>query len=317
MVSEYKVNNLLQHLPSPPINKNGWPWTTESRPIGPIMPDGKPWPRISIITPSYNQGRFIEETIRSVLLQNYPNLEYIIMDGGSTDSSKEIIKKYDQWLTYWVSEKDNGQADAIFRGFEKASGDIIAWINSDDFYLIDAFRYVTQLYSQLSAEFIIGGNIYIDENGKKKARLKGYTQDYSSLLYFGQYIAQPACFWSRKSFFEVGGYDRDLKFAFDYDLFLRLTRHTKSHRLNKYISIFREHPDSKSSTQWHEVGIKEVKELQYHHRVNDIDEDKINLIIKKERLRLLFYKCKSITNILHKPKLVFALIKRSLLYFFK
>ena len=94
--------------------------------------EGHPWPRISVVTPSFNQGEFIEETIRSILLQGYPNLEYIVMDGGSTDNSVEIIKKYSPWLSYWISEPDAGQSDAINRGLKQASGDFATWINSDD-----------------------------------------------------------------------------------------------------------------------------------------------------------------------------------------
>ena len=108
----------LSELPSPPPGKTGWPWTEESRRLSSQTPDGRPWPRISVVTPSFNQGKFIEETIRSVLLQGYPNLEYFVFDGGSTDNSVEIIKKYSPWLTYWVSERDNGQSDAINRGLK-------------------------------------------------------------------------------------------------------------------------------------------------------------------------------------------------------
>ena len=125
----------LAELPPPLEGKTGWPWTVESTQLPETMPHGSPWPRISIVTPSYNQGEFIEETIRSVLLQGYPNLEYIIMDGGSSDKTNEVISKYASWLKYWRSQKDEGQAAAITEGFLRATGQIGAYINSDDFYL--------------------------------------------------------------------------------------------------------------------------------------------------------------------------------------
>src|SRR5262245_50300660 len=109
----------VAELPPPPSGKTGWPWTDETPPLPSTQPDGSPWPRISIVTPSYNQSEFIEETIRSVLLQGYPDLEYIIIDGGSTDQSLDIIRKYARWLAYWISEKDRGQSHAINKGFER------------------------------------------------------------------------------------------------------------------------------------------------------------------------------------------------------
>src|ERR1043166_2255932 len=112
----------LKDLPDPLPNKAGWPWTEESNPPNNGTPVGPEWPCVTLVTPSFNQGEFIEETIRSVLLQGYPNLEYLVLDGGSTDNSVEIIKKYSPWLSYWVSETDAGQSDAVNRGLKRASG---------------------------------------------------------------------------------------------------------------------------------------------------------------------------------------------------
>src|SRR5665811_68289 len=122
----------LRNLPHPRSTKIGWPWTVEPQSLPAIRPDGSSWPPITIITPSYNQGQFIEETIRSVLLQGYPNLEYVIIDGGSSDGSLEVIQKYSPWLAHWVSEPDGGQSQAINKGFARAHGEVIAWLNSDD-----------------------------------------------------------------------------------------------------------------------------------------------------------------------------------------
>lgn len=133
---------ILSELPPPPEDKSGWPWTVESPQLPDAMEDGKPWPRISIITPSCNQGQFIEETIRSVLLQGYPDLEYVVIDGGSSDNSVAIIKKYERWLTYWISEGDRGQSDAIQKGCAHTTGIWNNWLNSDDILLPNALRVV-------------------------------------------------------------------------------------------------------------------------------------------------------------------------------
>ena len=126
----------------------------------------KKYPKITVVTPNYNQGAYIEETINSVLNQNYPNLEYIIMDGGSTDGSLEIIKKYENELTYWVSEKDAGMYDALNKGFSKSSGDIMCWINSDDLLMPNALQNMNELFTDLPAvEWIQGMNCAIDLKG--------------------------------------------------------------------------------------------------------------------------------------------------------
>ena len=150
----------LAELPPPPEGKTGWPWTVETPRLPPARPDDSPWPSISIVTPSFNQGTYLEETIRSILLQGYPNLEYIIIDGGSTDESAAIIKKYERWLTYWVSEPDQGQPQAINKGFARVSGEIGGYLNSDDFYLSNALSAAAVSFMRLRWDLFIGRSDY-------------------------------------------------------------------------------------------------------------------------------------------------------------
>lgn len=155
----------LADLPPPPRGKTGWPWTVETPPLPHVQPNGAPWPRISIVTPSYNQGQFLEETIRSVLLQGYPNLEYIIIDGGSTDDTIEIIRKYEPHLAYWISEKDRGQSHAINKGLSRIEADVWAYLNSDDFYMPGTFVKVMEAFADPSVEWVTGIGRYINAEG--------------------------------------------------------------------------------------------------------------------------------------------------------
>lgn len=291
-----RKNSLLSIIPPPELNRVGWPWTEESEPLPPLMPSGKPWPKISIVTPSYNQGQFLEETIRSVLLQNYPNLEYIIMDGGSTDNSVEIIKKYEPWLTYWVSEKDNGQAEAIYRGFEMSSGDILGWINSDDYYLPGAFYEVAKIFgANDTAEVLLGGCLYIRANGKQISKNYGLLQSYNNLLQVGMFTSQPSTFWKRSAYILVGGVDSLLQFCMDYDLFLKLQKRSLPIKTSKMLSAYRFHDETKS-TKLKETLAKEdyLIGLRYgRYATPDHERDLLRTISWKkynrnQRLQFLF-----------------------------
>jgi len=277
----------IYNLPPPPEGLTGWPWTKESRPVPPLMPNGNPWPKISIVTPSYNQGQFLEETIRSVLLQNYPNLEYIMMDGGSTDNSVEIIKKYEPWLSFWVSERDSGQAAAIQRGFGIANGDIFCWINSDDYLMANAFISVAKQFSNTpQVSLLVGGHLLIRENGRPLSKRYSFPQGFDSLLCAGQFFGQMASFWPREAFLGVGGIDTTLKFCFDYDLFLKMTKENSPGKLNKIVAAFRLHNASKSSTIWEDIGKEEWLLLQERHGISDISLTKRNEILQETRFRL-------------------------------
>jgi glycosyltransferase involved in cell wall biosynthesis len=258
-------------FPPAPTDRSGWPWVVSG--ALPPLPDGQTWPRISIITPSYNQGQFLEETIRSVLLQGYPNLEYIVMDGGSTDNSAAIIKKYEPWLTYWVSEKDNGQADAIHRGFKRSTGEIFGWINSDDYLLPNAlYKVGTHFAATPSIEFVIGGGIVVDARGRLIRKYYNFSQDFDSLLVGGEFFMQVSSFWRCDAYEAAGGLDTSLRFCFDYDLFLRLVRRKQPFGLDALLAAFRIHGNSKTSTIWESVAIPEIATVRDRYGFGSIPE---------------------------------------------
>lgn len=243
---------LPQPLPSFSPGRIGWPWTQGTEPSSPLIKSGQTWPKISIVTPSFNQGQFIEETIRSVLLQGYPNLEYIIIDGGSTDTTVEVIKRYEPWLSYWVSEKDNGQAHAINKGFYRATGDIFAYLNSDDLYGEGILAEVARIYLEGPDNFWISFSMEdFDEAGIRYPRPVSQFHSLYTWIYCAEMLPQPSCFWSRHLHLDINGFDENMHYAFDKDFFVRLLIRGFMYKAYPETigSYFRLHPDSKTCSR--------------------------------------------------------------------
>lgn len=202
--------------------------------------------RFSIITPSYNQGKFIRDTIESVLQQNYDNFEHIIIDGGSTDDTISILKEYPHLK--WISEKDNGQAHAINKGFAMASGDIIAWINSDDYYEKDVFSTIVKYFEEHQhSNFLYGDITYVDQLKNILSTIKGETLSYSALIKNPDIVRQPSIFWRKDIFLSVGYLDENLHLVMDYDFFLRAAKNYPFDYIHKNLSCFRVHSQSKTT----------------------------------------------------------------------
>jgi glycosyltransferase involved in cell wall biosynthesis len=234
----------LHDLPPPPTGRSGWPWTTEA----PLLPEGD-WPRITIVTPSFMQAAFLEETIRSVLLQGYPDLEYFVLDAGSTDGSREIIQKYEPWLAGWRWQPDRGQSAAVNEGWEKATGELIAWINSDDWYQPGAFAEIARAaVAKPTAAWFAG---HVDDHAADGSFIKRHParrMTLDELLGRHDYgFHQPGMFWRREHIREVGSLDESLHNSFDCDLWARsVASGCLLEMLDAPIACFRRHRQSKT-----------------------------------------------------------------------
>jgi glycosyltransferase involved in cell wall biosynthesis len=193
------------------------------------MPDGSEWPRVSIVTPNYNYKRYLEATIRSVLLQGYPNIEFIIQDGGSTDGSTELIKRYEPYLTYWASEPNSAQSLVINRGLHRSTGSILAYINSDDYYAPDAFGIAAQVFHQEPEVDLINGRCrLVDQYGNKLGEQFGditrldEVLDLWNVWWKKRQFVQPETFWRRRIWEKVGDFRTDLHTVFDWEYWCRM-----------------------------------------------------------------------------------------------
>lgn len=215
----------LDEMPLPPPDKVGWPWTESCPHLAGTMPNGSSWPRISIVTPSYNQIQFIEETIRSVLLQGYPNLEYIVVDGGSTDGSPETIRRYEPWLAHWVSEPDRGQAHAINKGFALCTGDLLGWINSDDGLLPSALAHLAAAFRQFPQSILLSDVLNVDDVYGLTWLRRQTNVTFEALAEPGRHNVfwqQPGVYLPRALYQQVGELDETLRYVFDRDWMCRV-----------------------------------------------------------------------------------------------
>src|SRR5262245_6489494 len=236
----------LNELPPPPSGKTGWPWSEQRASCPTTRSNGLAWPKVTIVTPSYNQGDFIEETIRSVLLQGYPDLEYIIIDGGSADCTLEVVRKYEPWITYWVSESDKGQADAINKGFRNSTGEILAWLNSDDVYEPDAVPFIAKYFAETpECDLLYGNGWYTDEEGNKTNPCFWITQYDRRLLLTFNFILQPAASWRRTLWKRTGGLNPNLHWAMDWEWLLRATALVQPHYVRRDLACWRIRPNIK------------------------------------------------------------------------
>ncbi|MBW2084141.1 MAG: glycosyltransferase [Deltaproteobacteria bacterium] len=205
------------------------------------------WPKITVVTPSYNQARFLEATMRTVHDQRYPNLEHIVIDGGSTDGSVEIIRKYEDRLTYWVSEPDKGQTDALIKGFAHATGDIFAWLNADDLYEVRTLWEVSSFFTRNpEVQFVYGDALWLNAEGKVLKPKKEIPFSWFIWVYDYNYIPQPSAFWRRELYEAVGGLDPHFDLAMDADLWARFAERTRPVHVRRIWSRMRLYSEQKN-----------------------------------------------------------------------
>jgi glycosyltransferase involved in cell wall biosynthesis len=239
-------------VPDPPdASRRGWPWEDPGD-AAIVEPEGRPAPLVSIIIPSYNQGIYIEETLRSIVLQKYPNVEVIVIDGGSNDSTVEVIRKYEPWLAHWVSEKDAGQANAINKGLTVARGEIVTWLNSDDLLLPGALRQLARAYSQNGNTFFVSPVEHFLDGSDKSRVFEPQNVTHRELIEFWSGRVRwndPGTFYTRQALDAVGPIDETYRYSFDYEFVLRVSKRFEATYLPDPTTRFRVHAASKTISE--------------------------------------------------------------------
>ncbi len=264
------MKNIQQQLPEPPAGKCGWPWNIERIPLAATMPGKQEWPRISVTVPSYNQAQYLEETLRSILLQGYPNLELFVMDGGSSDGSKAILEKYDAWIDAWVSEADHGQSQAINKGWQRSTGTLVAYLNSDDFYLPGALEKVALAWNNERGSALIAGAVAFVDATSRRNRVNtphlntSSPLDLSTLEISEWYIPQQSSFFVRPALDRAGCWLReDLHYVMDRELMYRLCRFGQVILLTDTLAADRKHAAAKRQKDRLVMYREDGKAMQY------------------------------------------------------
>jgi glycosyltransferase involved in cell wall biosynthesis len=219
-------------------------------------------PLVSVVTPSLNQGRFIEQAIASVLEQAYPRVEHVVVDGGSTDETLEILRRHPH--VRWVSEPDAGQASAINKGFRMAGGAIFGWLNADDYYLPDAISAAVDIFRSTDCAFVHGGWLRVDERGRVLREVKAVPFDYRLQLEHRNAVCQPGSFFTRDAYWSVGGVDESYQFAMDYELWLKLGKRFAVRHVDRVQAAYRYHSESKSIAQYDAFGPETLRASRSH-----------------------------------------------------
>ena len=236
----------------------------------------EPAPTVTIVTPSFQQGRFLERTIYSVLNQRYLQLEYVVQDGGSSDRTLDVLQRLDPLLTRWVSEADNGQADAINRGFQGTTGEIMAWVNSDDLLLPGCLAYVARFFVEHpDVDVVYGHRLTIDEDDRRIGTWITPRHDDRALT-LADFVPQETVFWRRRVWDAAGGrVDPSFEYALDWDLLLRFRdAGARIARLPRFLGAFRVH-DQQKTTASHEIGLDECARLRTRVHGRDLSDDEI------------------------------------------
>jgi glycosyltransferase involved in cell wall biosynthesis len=276
----------IADLPAPPAGRTGWPWTEAPPP--PTDIDAASLPRFSVVTPSYNQGAYLEETIRSVLLQGYPNLQYSVVDGGSSDDSVEIIRRYAPFLNWWVSEKDRGHTDALNKGFARSDGAVHAFLNSDDVYEPGALHAAARAIGP-DRPWVVGQVRYLDETGRTWP-LPMYPERSASQWFLHCPVPQPGAFWTADLHRRIGVFRDEYRFFFDYDFWMRMRfeHGIKPHVIPESIAVYRLHSQSKTVAQ-NSAFLADARAIRALHEGKLTAGERLALALARHRKRAMSF----------------------------